>query len=72
MIAWFSAIYPKLVYNLVFIEKTWRVGCGWGIRDLSAGRPRFTTVVSHVGGRDEYLLLYASYRLFESSVICSP
>ena len=84
--------------NLVYTDYTWRIGCGMIIIQLSNRLPRFTAIVSHIGGRVdflpslpfssvilsigvfpdymvpsskgllEYMHLYASYRLFDSSV----
>ena len=41
--------------NLVCNDLTWKVGCGRVIRQLSNRLPRFTAIVSHIGGRDDFL-----------------
>ena len=46
--------------NLVCTDNTWRVGCGWLIPEPSDSFPRFSTVVFHIGGRDDFLFFFSS------------
>ena len=41
--------------HLVYTDYAWRIGCGGVIRQLSNRLQRFTAIVSHIGGRDEFL-----------------
>ena len=40
--------------NLVCNDETWMIGCGRVIRQLSNRLPRFTDIVSHIGGCDDF------------------